>query len=492
MADNLEGLAWALRQEVGAERIASAGDNICHYIEPPRSITRFIEEMKLALGYLACHPAIQIVEKIDFFRVCRHALGQTAMTFSGGGSFGHFHFGVSDSLLRAGLLPSVMSGSSAGSIGCAMLCTRTDKDIQESVDSWIESTDTDFYGAPKTATKMVFSLFKSGSLHNMEEYIIRLHRLFGDLTFEEGFRKTGRVLCISISAADTEEPPRLCSHLTTPNVLIWSAIACSSAFPFLFTPQQLMCKNSRGVIEPCHLTGLVSKDKGADFSTVRRWCDGSLEEDLPFRGLSEMFNVSNFLVSQCNPYLVPILALKRLVPSKIWMLFESEFKHRMGQLLNFWPRNKLLKLLCQPWVGDLNFILPSSAFPTLRSAVNFSPNEIRKAMREGQRAVWRMLGLVEASCAVEACILHHLKSLVKEERMQLAEAYSKAGNGKKNDKGKRVVTRQRSSIPSWLDLKSMAMTESLSSESIHPSTEKELGDLKDMTDLFMSMDVIAP
>jgi hypothetical protein len=164
----------------------------------------------------------------------------------------------------------------------------------------------------------------------------------------------------------------------------------------------------------------------------------------------------------------------------------------MGQLLHFWPRNKLLKLLCQPWLGDLNFILPSSAFPTLRSAVNFSPKEIKKAMKEGQRAVWRMLGLVEASCAVEACILHHLKSLVKEERMQLDAVYSNVGNGKKKDKGKRVVARQRSSIPSWLDLKSMAMTESLSSESIHPSTEKELGDLKDMTDLFMSMDVIAP
>ena len=30
----------------------------------------------------------------------------------------------------------------------------------------------------------------------------------------------------------------------------------------------------------------------------RRWRDGSLEEDLPMRGLSEMFNVNYFLVSQ--------------------------------------------------------------------------------------------------------------------------------------------------------------------------------------------------
>ena len=30
----------------------------------------------------------------------------------------------------------------------------------------------------------------------------------------------------------------------------------------------------------------------------RRWRDGSLEEDLPMRSLSEMFNVNYFLVSQ--------------------------------------------------------------------------------------------------------------------------------------------------------------------------------------------------
>ena len=37
---------------------------------------------------------------------------------------------------------------------------------------------------------------------------------------------------------------------------------------------------------------------GAKKKTTRRWFDGSLEQDLPMRGLSEMFNVNYFLVSQ--------------------------------------------------------------------------------------------------------------------------------------------------------------------------------------------------
>ena len=60
----------------------------------------------------------------------------------------------------------------------------------------------------------------------------------------------------------------------------------------------------------------------------RRWRDGSLEEDLPMRCLSEMFNVNYFLVSQTNPHIVPALNLKKRVPRKLGDLLESEWKHR--------------------------------------------------------------------------------------------------------------------------------------------------------------------
>lgn len=58
----------------------------------------------------------------------------------------------------------------------------------------------------------------------------------------------GRVLNVAVSAADTNEPPRVLNYMTAPNVLVWSAVACSSAFPYLFKPQELLSKNERGVI----------------------------------------------------------------------------------------------------------------------------------------------------------------------------------------------------------------------------------------------------
>jgi hypothetical protein len=36
-------------------------------------------------------------------------------------------------------------------------------------------------------------------------------------------------------------------------------------------------------------------------------------------------------VSQCNPYLLPIVALKKAMPGKLGTLVEGEFKHRQGQ-----------------------------------------------------------------------------------------------------------------------------------------------------------------
>lgn len=84
---------------------------------------------------------------------------------------------------------------------------------------------------------------------------------------------------LSFSSAPPLLPACTCA---APNVLIWSAVACSSAFPWLFTPGDLFAKDA---------SGAVVKWAGGDDPSAsgapsqRRWCDGSLEEDLPMRGL---------------------------------------------------------------------------------------------------------------------------------------------------------------------------------------------------------------
>ena len=64
----------------------------------------------------------------------------------------------------------------------------------------------------------------------------------------------------------------------------------------------------------------------------RRWHDGSLENDLPFRQLAEMFNVNHFIVSQTNPHLVPLMTLKTLVPGPVFNMVKAEVKHAFAQV----------------------------------------------------------------------------------------------------------------------------------------------------------------
>ena len=419
-------------------------------------------------------------------------------------------------LFSAGLLPRVLSGSSGGSIAAALLCTRTDSELQESMDTWPTAPNTDFFGPAKGLKGTIRHLVSKGTLHSAEIYVLRLQRLMGDLTFQEAYARSGRVLNIAVVAADTHEPCRVLNYLTAPNVLVYSAVLCSSAFPFLFAPQELLMKNAKGDIvahfAPCRPKNEEEKSTCSSSSStttttstcsapgsslvdapsiaptsptvpippstktsaavalesstrMRRWCDGSLEEDLPMRCLGELFGVNYFLVSQCNPWLIPLLSGAQLLPRRLAHLIELEVKHRSGQILALFPRNKLMKLIAQPWYGDLNFILPVTTFNVARSAVNFTPGEIVKAMQAGQRAVWSKLPAVRAACAVEVAVDAELRMLTMQARAvryqeeHAAAAAAAAAHALTN----RVLT--RSSLPSWMDLKSLGLGTSNSSDS---------------------------
>ena len=86
------------------------------------------------------------------------------------------------------------------------------------------------------------------------------------------------------------------------------------------------------------------KPEAEDNDGARRWRDGSLEEDLPMRTLSEMFNVNYFMVSQTNPHIVPALNLKRRVNRKLGNLLEAEWKHRCAACLKLLPHHTLVVL----------------------------------------------------------------------------------------------------------------------------------------------------
>jgi hypothetical protein len=138
----------------------------------------------------------------------------------------------------------------------------------------------------------------------------------------------------------------------------------------------------------------------------------------------------------------------------------------LGQLLQLWPRNHVLKLLAQPWEGHINFTLPLTAFSLTRAAVNFTHREMVAAVREGELQVWEKLAAVRSSCAAEVAADECLRRLTREQRGKQRRRFA--------DEGRNTTWRpRRAAIPSWLDLRSLGLQPSASMDDAAALEEQE-------------------
>jgi TAG lipase/steryl ester hydrolase/phospholipase A2/LPA acyltransferase len=215
--------------------------------------------------------------RLAFFNETRHAYGRTALLLSGGAALGFYHTGVVKTLMENNLMPRVIGGSSAGSILCAMIGTRTD---EECMNDLFEARGTDSVGHSGGLRLNFFrplqqgpdlklggdlaKVYKNtagGAFHDVRRTLqgfvpIPLRHLtsffydilagnrkasdvfkndtdhfrecvrtnVGNFTFQEAFDRTGRILNIVVTPKNSSDPPRLLNYLTSPHVMVWSAV----------------------------------------------------------------------------------------------------------------------------------------------------------------------------------------------------------------------------------------------------------------------------
>eukprot|EP00538_Stauroneis_constricta_P004154 CAMPEP_0119550998 /NCGR_PEP_ID=MMETSP1352-20130426/4405_1 /TAXON_ID=265584 /ORGANISM="Stauroneis constricta, Strain CCMP1120" /LENGTH=873 /DNA_ID=CAMNT_0007597001 /DNA_START=138 /DNA_END=2759 /DNA_ORIENTATION=- len=276
--------------------------------------------------------------KLAFFNETRHAYGRTAVLLSGGAALGIYHVGVIKTLMENRLMPRVLGGSSAGSIVCALVGTRTDEECFRDLFQTKGTNapghsgrlDLDFFRPlrrkPDDSSvlgnsagafldiKKTWQLLIPIELRNFSSLVYdmvtgnrRPQELLmsdtahfrecvrvdvGDFTFQEAFDRTGRILNISVTPNNSSDPPRLLNYLTAPHVLVWSAVVASSSLPGVFEATRLMVRDADG----------TERYESAESSN--KFSDGSMEQDLPMQQLSEMFNVNHFIISQANVHAV--------------------------------------------------------------------------------------------------------------------------------------------------------------------------------------------
>ena len=280
-------------------------------LQVPDLIQAYIDEVRYHLRAVCAseYDDIPLEEKLAFVRETRHAFGRTALLLSGGASLGAFHVGVVRTLIEHHLLPRVVAGASVGSIICSVIATRTWSELQSFFGDNMPTLQ--FFDQLGGIFNTLNRLFTKGVVHEIRHLQQMLRELTQNMTFQEAYDLTGRVLGISVCSPRKHEPPRCLNYLTSPHVVIWSAVTASCAFPGLFEAQELMAKDRQGRLVPYHYLANEGQEGVGVFR--RRWRDGSLESDLPMIQLKELFNVNHFIVSQANPHIAPLLRLKDIV-----------------------------------------------------------------------------------------------------------------------------------------------------------------------------------
>jgi len=355
-------------------------------------IVDYVEEIASALELLASPDIddISFEEKLDFFRRAHHCFGRSALMMSGSGMLLYFHIGVAKALWEQRLLPNIMSGASGGSLVGALLCTHTDEELTQKL-----SYD---YLRDELAREAELAILQGGSESSMlrsAEVEASIARMIPDMTFQEAFEHTGRMLNISVAAAETHQTSRLLNAITSPNVLIRNAVLASTAVPGIFPPVMLEARNRQGERQP--------------YLPSRKWVDGSVSDDLPSKRLARLYGVNHYIVSQANPAVLPfitdskhqrgvraILTSTARQTSREWLNATAAIWQKPLNRDTAWARaaNTFISVVNQDYIGDIN-ILPRNRFHNpFKMLMRISSEEAMELVASGEHSSWRKIEMI--------------------------------------------------------------------------------------------------
>ena len=377
-------------------------------------IEEFIKEVEKSLDAVAESDALQKDAKLDFFESCRLSLGRTALCLSGGGALALAHSGVVRTLISHGLLPRVISGTSGGSILVALMALNTDEELMREVltPSIIRRGGGVVFFDPLHLQVLRFVraalTLQSPHMVDKERFASALKQYYGEATFGDAYARTGRICCISVTVGTSHPRPLLLNYLTTPQVLLWSAVAASCALPGLMLPVTLMARDTGGRTVPYHsVEGVASTD-------------GSMAADLPMEALGQFFHCNRFIVSQTNPHIAPFITKEwdgrdrldsNVLSSAIWAVeawLNMDVRSRTKYLakLKLLPRffgAEITSIFLQRYSGDVT-IVPYHSGGHFSALTQPSEDDLRQYLAEGARATWPHLAHVRALVGIEKCL----------------------------------------------------------------------------------------
>ncbi|KAF1831884.1 hypothetical protein BDW02DRAFT_600453 [Decorospora gaudefroyi] len=389
-------------------------------------IEDYVTQVAYAIENLTQYPtsrnsdtALSNQAKLDVLHDTRQAFGRSVLVLQGGQVFGLCHLGVVKALHLRGLLPRIIAGTATGALVAALVGVHTEDELLE----FLTGTNIDltaFTNRPYrnrtggttwagTLIRRVKRWWKEGHFLDVGVLEEVLRANVGDLTFEEAYARTKRVLNITVTTSSGGGVPNLLNYLTAPNVLIWSAALASNATSSstLYHSVTMMCKDEAGNIVPW---------SPASKTTFRPYTHASYRDrESPLHRIGELFNVNHFIVSQARPYLAPFLRSDLHHPNPnqdgrwrlsmpILRIVVLEVQHRLHQL----DELGLLSPSIRRFLLDENIPGPSlTLVPELTPSDFFKllENPTKEAIDywilKGERSVWPAVTALKIRCAIE-------------------------------------------------------------------------------------------
>lgn len=396
-------------------------------------IEDYVTQVALTIEHITALPTSPIHQsclssqaKLDLLHDTRQAFGRSTLVLQGGAIFGLCHLGVVKALHLRGLLPRIITGTATGALIAALVAIHTEDELLhfltgEAIDLTAfgkrnESAATE-NGSGKevrkqdgwlsTIRRRITRFIKKGYFLDVKVLEECVRANVGELTFEEAYARTKRVLNITVSTTGRGGVPNLLNYLTAPNVLIWSAALASntSASSSLFSPVTLKCKDENGCIVPWG---------PAEETTFRPWTQTSyVDRESPLLRIAELFNVNHFIISQARPYIAPFLRGDTNGPNPrhrwsptgpLIRLLTMEVHHRLHQLdsLGYLPA-PIRRFLLDETIPAAQVTLVPELKPhdLTRLLETPTPARVQSWILRGERSVWPVVGALKIRCAIE-------------------------------------------------------------------------------------------
>lgn len=192
--------------------------------------------------------------KLDFIHDTRQAFGRSTLVLQGGAIFGLCHLGVVRALFLRGLLPRIITGTATGALIAALVAIHTVDELPailtgEGINLSAFGPRDDGHGGDGTSRWE--TLLRRLRRFSREGYFLDVTVLeecvrdnVGELTFEEAYNRSKRVLNITVATRSQGGVPTLLNYLTAPNVVSSFGSLLRSFCPFVTLLHPIADRNS--------------------------------------------------------------------------------------------------------------------------------------------------------------------------------------------------------------------------------------------------------